>query len=139
MWDKQGGKSVTYADCELCFTNRENPVRMFTHIWDGFRRDSEKNESRVHPNQKPVKLFVDIWDTFSPGRIVLDLFGGSGSTLIAAETTSRVCYTVELSPAFCDVILKRWQDFTGKKATLERTGEEFDTLRASISEETVIK
>lgn len=139
VWDKQGGKSVTYADCELCFTNRENPVRMFTHIWDGFRRDSEKNESRVHPNQKPVKLFVDIWDTFSPGRIVLDLFGGSGSTLIAAETTSRVCYTVELSPAFCDVILKRWQAFTGKKAILERTGEEFDTLCASISEETVIK
>ena len=98
VWDKQGGKPVTYADCELCYTNIDKPVRMFTHIWDGFRRDSEKGERRVHPNQKPVKLFTDIWQKFNTGQVILDLFGGSGSTLIAAETTNRVCYMAELSP-----------------------------------------
>lgn len=128
VWDKQGGKSVTYADCELCYTNIDKPVRMFTHIWDGFRRDSEKGENRVHPNQKPVKLFVDIWKKFNTGQVILDLFGGSGSTLIAAEATNRVCYMVELSPVFVDVIIRRWQDFTGQKAILESSGETFDGL-----------
>ena len=65
--------------------------------------------------------------------------GGSGSTLIACEKTARVSLVMELDPKYCDVIIKRWQAFTGKKAILERTGEEFDTLCASISEETVIK
>jgi len=124
VWDKQGGKSVTYADCELCYTNIDKPVRMFTHIWDGFRRDSEKNNKRVHPNQKPVKLFTDIWAKFNTGQVILDLFGGSGSTLIACETTKRICYMVELSPIFCDVIVKRWEDFTGKKAVLLTETEE---------------
>jgi len=128
VWDKQGGKSVTYADCELCYTNIDKPVRMFTHIWDGFRRDSEKGDKRVHPNQKPVKLFVDIWKKFNTGQVILDLFGGSGSTLIAAEVTDRVCYMAELSPRFVDVIVRRWQEFTGKKATHAETGKTFDEV-----------
>tara|TARA_R100000353_G_scaffold65097_1_gene50694 strand:- start:48 stop:812 length:765 start_codon:yes stop_codon:yes gene_type:complete len=118
VWDKQGGKSVTYADCELCYTNINKPVRMFTHIWDGFRRDSEKGVQRVHPTQKPVALFVDIWKKFNSGKLVLDLFGGSGSTLIAAEYTKRRSYLIELDPKYCDVIVKRWEDFTGNKAIL---------------------
>ena len=125
VWDKQGGKSVTYADCELCYTNIDKPVRMFTHIWDGFRRDTEKGEKRVHANQKPVGLFVDIWAKFNMGQVVLDMFGGSGSTLLAAEKTDRVCYMAELDARYCDVIVKRWQDFTGKQATLEATGQTF--------------
>jgi len=128
VWDKQGGKSVTYADCELCYTNIDKPVRMFTHIWDGFRRDSEKSDKRVHPNQKPVKLFVDIWKRFNTGQVILDLFGGSGSTLIAAEVTNRVCYMAELSPRFVDVIVRRWEEFTGKQAVLESTGQPFSEV-----------
>lgn len=128
VWDKQGGKSVTYADCELCYTNIDKPVRMFTHIWDGFRRDTEKGEKRVHANQKPVGLFVDIWAKFNMGQVVLDMFGGSGSTLLAAEKTDRVCYMGELDPRYCDVIIKRWQDFTGQQATLEATGQTFAEL-----------
>jgi DNA modification methylase len=130
VWDKQGGKSVTYADCELCYTNIDKPVRMFTHIWDGFRRDSEKGEKRVHANQKPVGLFVDIWAKFNMGQVVLDLFGGSGSTLLAAEKTDRVCRMMELDPKYCDVIIKRWQDFTGQTAMLEATGQTFAELEA---------
>ena len=128
VWDKQGGKSVTYADCELCYTNIEKPVRMFTHIWDGFRKDSEKGEVRFHPTQKPVALFIDIWDKFNSGQVILDLFGGSGSTLIACEKTNRKCYMMELEPKYCDVIVKRWQNYTGKEAIYESNGAKFNEL-----------
>ncbi len=121
VWDKQGGKSVTYADCELCYTNIDKPVRMFSHVWDGFRRDSEKGEQRVHPTQKPVALFIEIWQKFNSGQVILDLFGGSGSTLVACEKTDRVCFMMELDPKYCDVIIKRWQDFTGKEAINEQS------------------
>ncbi len=99
---------------------------MFTHIWDGFRRDSEKGEKRVHPTQKPVKLFADIWNKFNTGQVVLDLFLGSGSTLIACETSERVCYGMELDEKYCDVIVTRWQNFTGKQAIHAETGKPFN-------------
>ena len=62
--------------------------------------------------------------------LVLDLFGGSGSTLIACEKTARDCRMMELDPKYCDVIIKRWQDFTGQQATLEATGQTYDELKA---------
>tara|TARA_R110002167_G_scaffold357622_1_gene573247 strand:- start:24 stop:1199 length:1176 start_codon:yes stop_codon:yes gene_type:complete len=133
VWDKQGGKSVTYADCELCYTNIDKPVRMFTHIWDGFRRDSEKRKTRVHPTQKPVKLFVDIWEKFNTGQVVMDLFLGSGSTLIACESSDRVCYGMELDPKYVDVIITRWQDFTGKEAVLQSSEETYNSLSQSAT------
>lgn len=140
VWDKQEANNHTdQADCELAWTNIKGPARVFHHLWMGFRRDSEVGETRVHPTQKPYALIEEIFSLFNVGKVVLDLFGGSGSTLIACEKTARVSLVMELDPKYCDVIIKRWQDFTGKKATLERTGEEFDTLRASISDETVIK
>jgi hypothetical protein len=64
------------------------------------------------------------------GLILLDLFGGSGSTLIACEKTARDCRMMELDPKYCDVIIKRWQDFTGQQATLEATGQTYDELKA---------
>jgi 16S rRNA G966 N2-methylase RsmD len=121
VWDKQGGKRVTFADVELCYSNIEAPARLITHIWDGFRRDSEKGDKRVHPTQKPVQLITEIWDLFSKhisGLFVLDLFGGSGSTLIACEKTNRHARIMELDPKYCDVIVKRWEEFTGKQAVL---------------------
>lgn len=130
VWDKQGGKSVTFADCELCYTNLKKPVRMFTHIWDGFRRDSEKGIKRVHPTQKPVKLFIDIWEKFNTGQVVMDLFLGSGSTLIAAESTDRVCYGMELDPFYIDVIINRWQNFTGKQAIHIESGKTYEELKS---------
>ena len=135
VWDKQGGKSVTYADCELCYTNIDKPVRMFTHIWDGFRKDSEKGEKRVHPTQKPVKLFEEIWEKFNTGQVILDLFGGSGSTLMACERTSRHCRMMELDPKYCDVIINRWQQYTGKEAVLESTGKTFNALQLTGKDE----
>lgn len=129
VWDKQGGKSVTYADCELCYTNINKPVRMFTHIWDGFRRDSEKQEKRIHINQKPVKLFCDIWKKFNTGQVIMDLFLGSGSTLIACEKTNRSCLGLELDEKYCDAIIARWQNYTGKEAKHEN-GKTYNELKA---------
>lgn len=70
-----------------------------------------------HPTMKPVKLVAYlIRNSSKAGENVIDVFGGSGSTLIAAEQTGRTCYTVELDPRYCDVIVKRWENLTGKKA-----------------------
>jgi DNA modification methylase len=80
----------------------------------------------VHPTQKPVDLVERaLANSSKNGQLVLDLFGGSGSTLIACEKTGRQARLMELDPRYCDVIVKRWQQFTGKTATLEATGEPF--------------
>jgi DNA modification methylase len=77
-------------------------------------------ESNLHPTMKPVELCEKaINDSSLRDGSVLDLFLGSGSTLIACEKTNRKCYGMELDPHYCDVIVKRWEDFTGKKAELE--------------------
>jgi DNA modification methylase len=84
------------------------------------------DETRVHPTQKPVALaewFFDRW--CKNGDVVVDLYGGSGTTLIACEKTSRHCRMMELDPAYCDVIVKRWEDFTGNKAMIELVPEAF--------------
>ena len=73
----------------------------------------------LHPTMKPVALCERaILNSSKRGQVVLDLFGGSGSTLIAAEKNGRKAALVELEPAYCDVIIKRWEDYTGKKASL---------------------
>lgn len=87
--------------------------------------------SYVHPTQKPTALAERAITDFSDkGGLVLDLFGGSGSTLIACEKTGRQARMMELDPRYVDVIVRRWQDFTGKKATLEADGRTFDELAA---------
>ena len=84
-------------------------------VWDVKRHS--KNE--FHPTQKPVELPVRALENSSKGGdIILDLFGGSGSTMIACEKQNRYARLMELDPKYCDVIVKRWEDFTGKKATL---------------------
>ncbi len=88
-----------------------------------FNRPSRNGE---HPTMKPVELFqYQLENSTKRGDLVLDLFGGSGTTAIAAEQTSRQARLMELDPRYCDVIVKRWQQFTGKTATLESTGEPF--------------
>lgn len=85
-------------------------------VWDVKRHS--KNE--FHPTQKPVELPVRALENSSKGGdIILDLFGGSGSTMIACEKIGRHARVMELDPKYCDVIVKRWEDFTGKKAVLE--------------------
>jgi len=83
----------------------------------------------LHPTMKPVSLLQRaLQNNSKQGDEVLDLFGGSGSTLIACEKTARDCRMMELDPKYCDVIIKRWQDFTGQKAVHEETGKTFDEV-----------
>ena len=110
VWDKNNGSS-DQTDCELAWANFRSVVRQFTMA-------SEK-KNRVHPTQKPCKLFQEIVNKFdkqSEFGNVLDLFGGSGSTLMACEQLGRSCYMMELDPKYIDVIIARWEQFTGKKA-----------------------
>jgi len=80
----------------------------------------------LHPTMKPVTLISNALENSSKaGDSILDLFGGSGSTLIACEKTARDCRMMELDPKYCDVIIQRWQNFTGQTATLEATGHPF--------------
>lgn len=95
------------------------------HYWCGDRNQSDvweydkpvKND--LHPTMKPVELVKKaINNSSKPGDVVLDGFGGSGSTLIAAEKTGRKARLIELDPKFCDVIIKRWEEYSGNKAQL---------------------
>jgi len=83
----------------------------------------------VHPTQKPVELIERaINNSSKAGDTILDLFGGSGSTLIACEKLNRHARLMELDPKYCDVIVRRWQEFTGKEAINAATGHTFNTL-----------
>jgi len=81
----------------------------------------------VHPTQKPVELVEYALSKVKSGK-TLDLFGGSGSTLMACEKTNRKSYLMELDPKYCDVIIKRWQDFAGQEAVMESTGDKFNDM-----------
>src|SRR5210317_2361782 len=86
----------------------------------------------MHPTVKPVALVADaIKDCSKQRQIVLDPFGGSGTTLIAAEMTGRRARLLELDPAYCDTIIRRWQSLTGKHARCAETGTRFETVEAA--------
>ena len=112
----------TFGNVELAWTNLKGIGCMcYHHLWRGLLRGGDRKtelSERVHPTQKPVKLLADILNDYSEeGIAVLDLFGGSGSTLIACEQLNRQCYMMELDPYYCQVIINRWEEFTGKQAT----------------------
>jgi len=112
--------------------------RYRTNVWDyaginAFGR-SRDDELALHPTVKPVALVADaLKDCSKRGGIVLDCFGGSGTTLMAAEKTGRRARLLEYDPSYCDTIVRRWEVATGKKATLEVTGETFDDVQDARS------
>ena len=88
-------------------------------VWEYNRENTEG-----HTTPKPVKLICNALNNSSKeNNYILDLFGGSGSTLIACEQLNRKCYMMELDPKYVDVIIERWEQFTGKKAVLLNKGE----------------
>jgi DNA modification methylase len=98
----------------LCLNGKPiYPNKAPADVWE-----ANKVHKTIHSCEKPVDLIVDVLDTYHKNSVTLDLFGGSGSTLIACEKTNRKAYLMELDPNYCDVIVKRWEDFTGKKAVL---------------------
>jgi len=110
--------------------------RYRTNVWDytgisslGSRR---LDELAMYPTVKPVALVSDaIRECSRRGETVLDTFGGSGTTLIAAESCGRVGRLIECDPAYCDTIVERWQKCTGKRAVLDVDGRSFEDVSAA--------
>jgi len=106
------------------------------HLWAADRKQTtilefdKPSKSGEHPTMKPVALFeYQLLNNTKGGDIVLDSFGGSGTTLIAAEKNGRIARLMELDPKYCDVIVKRWQEYTGKIATHAETGLPFAEVK----------
>jgi len=110
-----------------------------TNVWDyagvnsfGKGRDADLAD---HPTVKPTQLVADaIMDVSRRGDVVLDAFGGSGATLLAAEQTGRKACLIELDPLYVDVAIRRWQKMTGEKAVHAETGEAFDERAAQATQ-----
>ena len=120
VWYKRGdgAEKALGSPFELTWIDTESGFDRFYKVVHGGFVNSDGGK-RLHPTQKPVKLFVSILDDLAENKNnIVDLFLGSGSTLIACEKTKRVCYGMELDPHYCDVIINRWEQYTGKKARL---------------------
>jgi len=107
------------------------------HLWTSDRRQTtilefnRPSRNGEHPTMKPVELFeYQLLNNTKGMDVVLDSFGGSGTTMIAAEKNGRNAYLMELDPKYCDVIINRWQEFTGKEATHEKTGKTYNEMKA---------
>lgn len=147
VWNKtNGGMGAFYrSKHELIFVFKQGSAqhtnsfglgetgRYRTNVWDYAGISSigaaRAEELAMHPTVKPVALVADaIMDCSKRGQIVLDGFGGSGSTLIAAEKTGRLARLVEYDPVYCDTIIRRWEAYTGKRAKLACSGELFEDV-----------
>ena len=118
VWFKNHVTERTFANCELAWTNIDHNSKTYSSTWDGYTKEGESG-SKIHPSQKPIKLCGDVLQDFTEkNEIVYDGFLGSGSTLIVCEKLQRQCFGLELDPKYCDVIVTRWEEFTGKKAQL---------------------
>lgn len=110
VWDKRVEEKMrnTNSDCELAWVkDGHNSVRIFRHLWNGLIKASEHGEKRVHPTQKPIELASYCFNDYEMGNIILDLFGGSGATMVACHQTKRNCLMMEFEPHYCDVIVNR--------------------------------
>ncbi len=110
-----------FGSCfELIFSRQKHKRDIIRHKWAGvFGTEKEPQRGRVHPNQKPVALLEDLQYRYSEeNALIMDLYLGSGTTIIAAERTKRRCYGCEIEPRYADVILRRWEAESGAKAAL---------------------
>ena len=147
VWNKtNGGMGAFYrSKHELIFVFKQGTAehtnsfglgdtgRYRTNVWDYAGISSigagRSEELAMHPTVKPIALVADaIRDCSRRGEIVLDGFGGSGSTLIAAEKTGRAARLIEFDPIYCDTIIRRWERFAGKRAILASTGAVFEDV-----------
>lgn len=107
-WDKR--EDITrnnFADGELAWTNMDKPMRIFHHLWNGLHKGSQHGERRTHPTEKPVALFAEIGKMYADKGLWLDLFGGTGAQVVAAEQTGATCYLNEIEPLYVATILER--------------------------------
>jgi DNA modification methylase len=118
VWDKRNDElsEAIGNDFELCWSKRHHKRLVYRKLWSGFTA-KEKNEKRVHPTQKPIQLaewFFDKWGRDK--NLIVDLFLGSGSTLIACEKTGRRLFGMELDEHYMSVIIKRFEEYSGETA-----------------------
>jgi hypothetical protein len=124
IWDKGGGyigdlEKTFGTDYEVALVWHNGNKLTNKRIGSVWSVGKDSSSTYKHPTQKPVELAaMAITHTTLTDQIVLDLFGGSGSTLIACEQTKRICYMMELDTKYCDVIIERWEKLTGQKAEL---------------------
>jgi DNA modification methylase len=120
VWDKRVDESldaVLGAAFELCWSRQRHQRRILRHAWTNYTSHDNEGHARAHPTEKPVRVLADILGRWAPdGCRVVDPFAGSGTTLIAAEQTGRSSSSVEIDPAYCDVIVERWEKLTGESA-----------------------
>jgi len=111
--DKMYGSSF-----ELCWSKNKHKREIIRQMWAGIfgtENEPDKDKSRKHPTQKPVNLFKWFINKFSKDNdLILDIFGGSGTILIACEDTGRINYSMEIDPLYCQVCVERWINFTGR-------------------------
>lgn len=122
----------TWSGELICYGTRGKHIFNFPNDGHAFSvwNISKVNGSSGHPTEKPVSVPEHaIIHSSNKDQLVLDLFGGSGSTMIACEKTGRHCRMMELDQNYCDVIIRRWQDFTGRQAILESTGQTFEEVK----------
>jgi DNA modification methylase len=119
IWDKK--MTGNFSQAEMAWTSfNTGGIKIYDFMWNGLSREGSRKDEltkRVHPTQKPVGLFEMILNDYSKeNQTILDPFGGSGTTLIACEKTNRKCRMCEIDEKYCDVIINRWEQWTGKKA-----------------------
>ena len=115
VWNKKLNLN-NYSACEMAYTSVINHNQMYEQKLCGFIKEGNRQlnpQPKIHPTQKPVELHMKILEDFSnPDDVILDCFGGSGTTLIACEMTGRKCLMMEISPEYCDVIQERYEKLT---------------------------
>jgi len=110
VWDKREGSAINLnSDCEMAWSNMLNSARLFHHTWNGMIKASEHNTKRIHPTQKPVKLFEFCLEVTKAGRVVIDLFAGSGTIIPACDRSSRIAIAVEKDYTYVAAILNRME------------------------------
>ena len=127
VWDKKnaglnGGGGISEQWEAIIFAGDIKYKKFGGNVFTVAREQHKRSES-LHPHIKPQELLKQIFDFIDGGNVILDPFGGSGSTLIACEQLGRTCYMMELDPHYCDVIIERWQNLTGETAQLVLKGE----------------
>lgn len=130
-WDKTKGaaRDVIKGKLEGMRGYFDNAHDIMTDVWEFPRVVGE--ERHGHATPKPVAMMERVMKSSLPvGGLCVEPFGGSGSTLMGAQNTGRRCYTMELQTVYCDVMVKRWQAYTGEAATLEGDGRSFDEVKA---------
>jgi DNA modification methylase len=126
VWDKRVDEhldSVIGSAFELCWSRTRHQRKILRYQWTNYTSHENAGHKRAHPTEKPVAMLLHILNDYAEDRcVVVDLFGGSGSTLIAAQETNRVAYLMELDPQYIDVICARFQKHTGILPVLESDG-----------------